>query len=288
MAEDREYDGEIYKSFYGIIPGTVRYDTNLCPNAKLMYCEITALCNSMGACWANNNYFAELYNVSTKSISNWISQLEKNLYIRTEYRYKKGTKSIEKRYIYVPSSFYTYGRNVLGGIENNFYTGMEEKFHGGIEKKFSDNNITLEDNINNICEDAHTGFPPSVDSIPPKEKPVPKPKDIQAKKTYGKNANVLLSADEYEKLSARNSGTDAIEFLSEYIEMKGYKAKSHYLAICKWVFTALQEKVLKDKEIAAREQRLAGGGGGYQKANATSKSMQGSTDYSKLLKRGGE
>lgn len=68
-------------SFYAIIPANVRYDNNLMPNAKLLYGEITALCNKEGNCWATNDYFSQLYKVSTETISRWVSQLKKAGYI---------------------------------------------------------------------------------------------------------------------------------------------------------------------------------------------------------------
>ena len=88
-------------AYYSITPANVRYDRNLTPNAKLLYGEITALCNKEGFCWATNNYFAELYNVSKTSVSKWISQLEQYGYIKTTLKYKKDTKEIEYRYIHI-------------------------------------------------------------------------------------------------------------------------------------------------------------------------------------------
>ncbi|SFO05421.1 Helix-turn-helix domain-containing protein [Paenimyroides ummariense] len=68
-------------TYYAIIPANVRYCKGLKANAKLLYGEITALCNKDGFCWAENSYFAELYEVSEETISRWISDLKKHKFI---------------------------------------------------------------------------------------------------------------------------------------------------------------------------------------------------------------
>jgi hypothetical protein len=86
-------------NYYAIIPANVRYDTRLIPSAKLLYSEITALCNKEGYCWASNNYFAKLYGVSIKTVSGWVAQLTEFGYTTTELIYKENSKQVENRYI---------------------------------------------------------------------------------------------------------------------------------------------------------------------------------------------
>lgn len=86
-------------NYYAIIPACVRYDNTLKPNEKLLYGEITALCNEEGYCWATNEYFAQLYEVHTKTISQWINELKEKGYLRVELVRNEKTKAIEKRII---------------------------------------------------------------------------------------------------------------------------------------------------------------------------------------------
>ena len=118
-------------TYYAIIPASVRY-SNLKPNAKLLYGEITALSNKLGFCYATNNYFAELYNVSKNTISNWLSDLNKVGFITIDIK-RNSNKQIVKRCIGITKIMDTPIHEKLKGnstsinnTSNNIY--IKEKF----------------------------------------------------------------------------------------------------------------------------------------------------------------
>lgn len=75
------------------------------------------------------------------------------------------------------------------------------------------------------------------------------------KHKYGQYKHVLLKDEELQSLKEKYSNyQELITYLDEYIEMKGYKAKSHYLAICKWVVDAVNKNgKVKNKMENQRE-----------------------------------
>ena len=75
-------DENIKSSYYSILPAVVRYDKDLTDKAKLLYSEITCLCNKEGYCFATNNYFANLYNCTPRAIQFTISKLQEKGYIK--------------------------------------------------------------------------------------------------------------------------------------------------------------------------------------------------------------
>ena len=115
-------------NYYAIIPATIRYSKELKPAEKLLYGEITALTNIKGYCYASNRYFANLYNVTLHTVSQWISHLEKLQYITLEM-IRDDNKVIKERRIYI---------NDITYIQKNTYP---------IDEKVQDNNI------NKIIED---------------------------------------------------------------------------------------------------------------------------------------
>jgi SOS-response transcriptional repressor LexA len=105
------------KSYYAVIPANVRYDKGLRDKAKLLYGEITALCNERGYCWATNEYFAKLYGVSRATISSLISELIEKGYITSKLIYKEGTKEILNRYLSILE--YPIQKNLNTPIQEN-------------------------------------------------------------------------------------------------------------------------------------------------------------------------
>ena len=111
-------------NYYAVIPAEVRYNKKLTPNAKLLYAEITALCNMNGKCTASTQYFCWLYEVSRGSIQNWIKSLEDNNYISRAVTYKKGSKEILSRVIKLVNnpSINIYTDNTNTSINNTNLT----------------------------------------------------------------------------------------------------------------------------------------------------------------------
>ena len=74
---------------------------------------------------------------------------------------------------------------------------------------------------------------------------------VQKKTACGDFGNVLLTKNELEKLKTQypQEFEAIIDYLSSYIEMKGYKAKSHYLAIQKWVVLAYREQKKREENL---------------------------------------
>ena len=123
-------------NYYAVIPASVRYDERVIANAKLLYGEITSLCNKEGKCWATNSYFAKLYGVHKNTISKWISSLVELKYIKIEIIYAENSKEIVNRYIRIQGE----------GINEISYTPINEKL------KDNNTSINIKFNIPTIDE----------------------------------------------------------------------------------------------------------------------------------------
>lgn len=93
--------------YFSVLPSNVRYDDSLCPNEKLLFSEISSLCNKNGYCFANNEYFAKLYKVHKNTVSKWISHLKEKKYIKLLFTYKENSKAIDKRILTLGESAFS-------------------------------------------------------------------------------------------------------------------------------------------------------------------------------------
>ena len=101
--------------FDAVIPATVRYDGGLRPAAKLLYGEIRALASKEGYCFAGNAYFAEVFSLSTKTISEMVGELCKRQHIYVEV-VRDAKNVVQERRIWVSQSLYLEHKEGVGEV----------------------------------------------------------------------------------------------------------------------------------------------------------------------------
>lgn len=82
---------ECKPSYYAVLPANIRYDKKINTNAKLLFAEISALCNYKGTCFASNAYFAKLYDVDPRTIQRWLTSLQNSCYININHQSNGGS-----------------------------------------------------------------------------------------------------------------------------------------------------------------------------------------------------
>ena len=215
-------------AFYAILPATVRYDKALKPIERLLYAEITSLCNAHGYCYATSSYFAELYEMRRESISRCISHLERCGYIRVEVTNDEKTGSTRKIFL-TGKADGGCDQKVTGGVTKKSQ-GCDQKITPGCDQKVTQNNI------NNY-------------TIPSKNINTKENKRESAREErhrYGQYKNVMLSDKELETLKDEFPADwqERIERVSEYCASSGKNYKSYLATIRNWA--------RRDKEKANR------------------------------------
>lgn len=136
---------EINKSYFAVLPADIRYDKKLKDKAKLLYGEITALCNEKGYCWASNSYFAELYGVSKETVSRLISNLCNQGYLSIEILYDG--KVFKERRIHIQKS-----RDLLTKSSIPLLTEtsrpIDENVIDPIDENVKENNTVVNNTVN--------------------------------------------------------------------------------------------------------------------------------------------
>lgn len=117
-------------NYYAVIPANVRYDKDLTTNAKLLYGEISALAQKNGVCFAKNEYFSKLYNLSERTISRLISSLKDKNYIKVEFDNSESSKK--------------YRQICLGGVDKNGNDSIDKNVQYNNTSNINNTSITKE------------------------------------------------------------------------------------------------------------------------------------------------
>ncbi len=225
---------KVRKDNYVVIQGWMLTDLQLKGNELLVYAIIYGFSQTDDG---------QRYTGSLQYLADWTNSTKQGVMKNLKSLIEKGLLEKAERTIN-GVKFCEYYATKFNGVLNSVAQGMQQSLPGGMQQSLP-NNLDI-DNLgdtknNNIGE------------------PAPEKTKKPTKKKYGTYKNVLLTDEEVTKLCkdyGEQVAHEAVKYLDEYIEMKGYKAKSHYLAIRKWVIDALKEK-------AQRGSR--NNGGGYRK-----------------------
>ena len=137
-------------------------------------------------------------------------------------------------------------------LRNAIENVKSDKFHDKLASIFNDRN-SVKDNEDLLipyrCKEKE------IKKKAPKKKTKTKSKIV--KKVYGEYKHVELADKELQTLISKYGDiftNKLITYLDEYIEDTGYKRKSHYLCIKRWVVDAVKEKEEKDRKNNKRKE----------------------------------
>ena len=81
------------------MPSEILINDKLSDKEKIILSMIIYLSKDKGYCFATNNYFSDILNVTVVSVSRIINSLKKKKYIKINMNYKSNSKEIENRQI---------------------------------------------------------------------------------------------------------------------------------------------------------------------------------------------
>lgn len=197
-------------SLYSVIPASVRYDTRLRPNAKLLYGELSALTIFEGYCWAGNAYLAQLFGLSTKTVEALLKQLRDCGHIEVEVLRDEKTQEVAGRKIWISGP---PGTAVPPPLKNK---GRSPQNQGDPPLEIEGKNIYKNNNIPPIV-------PQEGDTAKPKRKrrgkSVPDHSPERFERfwaAYPRDENRARAVDEWDKLEADDALMDEIALGLKY------------------------------------------------------------------------
>ena len=121
------------------IPVEILLNENLSDKEKIILSMVMYLSKDKGYCFATNNYFSDILNVTVVSTSRIINSLKKKNYIKINMNYKSNSKEIENRQI-IP----------LKEVMNRYYQNCEYTINKNDKKDYQNYKIPINSNDKDI------------------------------------------------------------------------------------------------------------------------------------------
>ena len=191
------------------------------------------------------SFYNSLISVSLSSnaqaLYNFLLSVDNSLYWKEKFT---SPNSIIMTYLNINSTALLRAREEL--IENGFIKYKQgNKKDAGIYEIIK---LYSEDDLYTICNESEDNLCTYNKQNKTIQNEIKENEINETKENYGEYKNVLLSHDEYEKLKQENENyEELIDYLDCYIEEKGYKTNSCYLAIKRWVIKAVNDSKQKSK-----------------------------------------
>jgi DNA-binding transcriptional ArsR family regulator len=120
-------------NYYSVLMPCVRYSRSLSWFDKILFSEIVALTNVKGYCYAHNNYFEKVFNISKSTVTRSIKRLEQEKFIKTELEIDKKTRAIMYRKIYLTPM-----------VKNDYTPMVKNDYTRARDNAFKNNNINYD------------------------------------------------------------------------------------------------------------------------------------------------
>ena len=123
------------------LPSGVRFHPNLHQGAKWLLGEIACPSVKNGFCFATNSFFAKIYGVHNRTISEWIRNLKTEKLIKIQHIKSKSTNCDERRIFInrgnpaVADFFATQGKKILYSCEENIQVPHEKNYTDNISRR---------------------------------------------------------------------------------------------------------------------------------------------------------
>lgn len=271
---------------YYTVQGWMLSELGLKGNALAVYAIIYGFSQDGVSEYAGSSaYLCEWLGCTKKTALNALAELTEKGYLRKKIIMQNGVKLCNYVAVRRPYSLQKQpGEEITPGGEE-ITPGAGKKLHqGGVEitpgrgKNYTTpgEEITphiISDNDSDIHKDIYKGDgEPPTPPPPPKKRGKKKTEGEQPEKlAYGEYKHVKLTAEELEKLVKKHGQEKAaalIKYLDEYMEEKpSYKSASHYLAICRWVVDAVNERARRSQPQPNVPRQPVRGGYGAPAAN---------------------